>query len=283
MNFEPGLLKAWLDEDIQTGDLTTDCLIDKSSMAKARIVAKEAGVVCGVKAIAAMLDLIEVKHQCQFAFTDGQEVKPGDDLLTVSSSHATLLKVERTYLNLLQHLSGIATLTRQYCEATKHTRARIYDTRKTTPGLRILEKAAVKAGGGENHRIGLFDQILIKENHLEAFRQHANPFQTALEQAKKQHPGVKCIIEVQTEEEATQAAEGKPDVILLDNMDNTTMKAIVTWMEKDCPKIKLEASGGVNLESVRAIAETGVHRISVGALTHSAKNLDISMLIESES
>ncbi|MCS7047311.1 MAG: carboxylating nicotinate-nucleotide diphosphorylase, partial [Gemmataceae bacterium] len=202
---------------------------------------------------------------------------PGDHLATISGRMRSLLAAERTALNFLQHLSGIATLTRRYVEAVAGLPVRILDTRKTLPGWRLLEKYAVRQGGGDNHRRGLYDAILIKDNHLAALHRSANPVAAAVLAAQEKCPDLPVEVEVDSLAQLPQALACRPAIVLLDNMSLEQLREAVQRRNRQAPDVLLEASGGVTLQTVRAIAETGVDRISVGALTHSAPALDISL------
>lgn len=274
------LVALWLAEDVGTGDISTTALIKSDAQITTRVVAKEEGVVFGMKLLCVFLEELGAKSVLIHATNDGSRVKARSEVLKIQSSYPALLKAERSFLNLVQHLSGVATITARYVEAVKGTRAKILDTRKTQPGLRQLAKAAVLAGGGCNHRIGLFDEFLIKENHLAAFRNEKNPFAAAIQKARAYKSGVNLIIEVASIEECMLALEASPEVILLDNMSTKDMSHCVNEVDRLELKTQLEASGGIDLNSVRKVAETGVHRISVGSLTHSVKCLDLSMLME---
>lgn len=272
-------LKAWLEEDIETGDITTQALIDPAIEIKVHILAKEPGVCFGIDLLEEILTELEHPPQVLSKIKDGQNFEKDQKILEVQANYAAVLQAERLSLNLMQRLCGVATTAQKYQQKVAHTRAKILDTRKTTPGLRQLEKAAVAAGGAHNHRIGLFDQFLIKENHLAAFRNEANPFATAIAKARE-FADKPVIIEVENLNEAKMSFEGKPEVVLLDNMSYADMKKAVELAEGMSPNTECEASGGINWETLVPVAETGVHRISVGALTHSSPNLDLSMLME---
>lgn len=273
-------IQLWLDEDIHTGDITTEALIPNDHIAEARIVAKEDGIACGLGSIADIAKVLDTELTELSFSEDGTALKKGEVAARFKGPYSILLQAERCYLNLVQHLCGIATSTKTYSDTVAHTRAKILDTRKTIPGLRLAAKKAVCAGGGHNHRIGLYDAFLIKENHIAAFRHLPNPFLTAIETARRLHMDKTVIIEVESLEEMNLALEGLPDVILLDNMSLEDMKAAVEQVEKDKENVELEASGGITLTRLKDVAETGVHRISVGAITHSALPLDLSMLID---
>lgn len=273
-------IQLWLDEDIHTGDVTTEALIPNDQQATANIIAKQNGVVCGLESMKLIAETLGFELEIQQLLDDGVAVSSGQTVASFTGSYAGLLKAERCYLNLIQHLCGIATMTRSYVQQVAHTRAKILDTRKTIPGLRKAAKRAVLAGGGHNHRIGLYDSFLIKENHIAAFRHLPNPFLTAIEAARRLDTNKPVIIEVESLDEMKDALEGMPDVILLDNMSLEDMKAGVDHVESQGETVELEASGGITMERLKAVAETGVHRISVGAITHSAMPLDLSMLIQ---
>jgi len=268
-----------LAEDLGGGDVTSEATIPEDARGRARIVQKQPGVVFGLAAVS------EAMHQCGVEDVDNLVVEgqwredvPADVLLASGPARA-LLAAERTALNFLGHLSGVATLTAHFVEAVAGTGAAILDTRKTTPGLRGLEKAAVVAGGGRNHRIGLYDAILIKENHIAL----AGSLAKAVYGARKARPELAVEVECRNLDEVSYALGTGADLLLLDNMDTDTLREAVRLRDENSPPGKapsLEASGGVNLETVRGIAESGVDLISVGALTHSAPTLDFSLLVE---
>jgi len=253
------------------GDITTEATIPAGTRASAVIAARKAGTVAGVQLAKAAFKMLDPFVEFETVVGDGGKVGAGAVIARVSGDARALLTAERTALNFLGHMSGIATLTARYVEAVSGTGARIIDTRKTTPGLRALEKFAVRCGGGVNHRFGLFDAVLIKDNHIEA----AGGIGPALERARR-HAGhmVKVEIEVTSLDELDDALKLAPDAVLLDNMPPDLLKAAVAEV---AGRIITEASGGVTLETVRTVAETGVDLISVGALTHSAPVLDIGL------
>lgn len=261
-----------LDEDLRTGDLTTQATVPPGTRARARITQKQPGVLFG-------LDVAEVAFraldpEARFARLAAEGTwRDGGPVLEVEGSAAALLGAERTALNFLQRLSGVATLTARYVEAVRGTRAQVLDTRKTTPGLRMLEKAAVVAGGGTNHRVGLFDAVLIKENHTAM----AGGVGEAVRLARAAAPDVLVEVECRTDAEVEEALAAGAPRLLLDNMSPEQMRAIVARVGD---RAELEASGGITLETIRDAAETGVHFISVGALTHSAPALDLSLLLD---
>jgi nicotinate-nucleotide pyrophosphorylase (carboxylating) len=268
-----------LAEDIGPGDVTSEATVPEDAMGRARIVQKQPGVVFGLAAVG------EAMRQCGVENVDdlvveGQwrEEVPGEVLLASGPARA-LLAAERTALNFLGHLSGVATLTARFVGAVAGTGAAILDTRKTTPGLRALEKAAVAAGGGRNHRLGLYDAILIKENHIAM----AGSLAKAVHGARTSQPGFSVEVECRDLDEVSYALGTGADLLLLDNMDDETLREAVRLRDENSAAGKgpsLEASGGVDLDTVRGIAESGVDLISIGALTHSAPTLDFSLLIE---
>jgi nicotinate-nucleotide pyrophosphorylase (carboxylating) len=268
-----------LAEDVGAGDVTSEAIVPEDARGRARIVQKQPGVVFGLAAVAEAMRQCGAEHVDNLV-VEGQwrEEVPADVLLASGPARA-LLAAERTALNFLGHLSGIATLTARFVEAVAGTGAAILDTRKTTPGLRGLEKAAVRAGGGRNHRIGLYDAILIKENHIAI----AGSLAKAVHGARKAHPELAIEVECRNLDEVSYALGTGADLLLLDNMDTDTLREAVRLRDENSAAgrgASLEASGGVSLETVRGIAETGVDLISIGALTHSAPTLDFSMLIE---
>ena len=260
-------VQAWLAEDVGDGDVTSRTLIDEVATCEAEIVLKQHGVICGLDAAAAVFDALGARLEPHAA--DGDVLEPGP-VAHVEGSARAVLAAERTALNLLGRLSGIATLTRRYVEAVEGTGATILDTRKTTPGLRELEKYAVACGGGTNHRRGLDDAILIKDNHLRL----AGPIRVAVERAKA--TGLPVEVECETLDQTREAVAAGADRILLDNMTPAELREAVGLVGDDA---ELEASGGVTLDTVREIAETGVDFVSVGAITHSAPSLDVSLEI----
>jgi nicotinate-nucleotide pyrophosphorylase (carboxylating) len=273
------LVARALAEDLGDGDVTSEATVPPEARGRARIVQKQPGVVYGLGVVA------EVMRQCGVEDVDNlvvegqwREEVPAEVVFAAGPA-AALLAAERTALNFLGHLSGVATLTARYVEAVAGTGAVIIDTRKTTPGLRELEKAAVVAGGGRNHRMGLYDAILIKENHIAL----AGNLAKAVHSARSQHPELAVEVETRNLDEVAYALGTGADILLLDNMDTDTLRGAVKLRDENSSSGKgpsLEASGGVNLETVRGIAETGVDLISVGALTHSAPTLDFSLLID---
>jgi nicotinate-nucleotide pyrophosphorylase (carboxylating) len=271
-------IKSALAEDIGSGDVTTLATVPKTQTFKTVMRAREPLVVCGLGFAEAAFRRLSSAVKIEYLVHDGTRVRRGDNLLRISGPARAILTAERVALNFVQHLSGIATLTAQFVAAIKGTRAQILDTRKTTPGWRRFEKYAVACGGGKNHRIGLFDLILIKDNHLAALQnEKPNAVAAAVKLARKNYPKLKVEVEADTLEQVKQAADAGADIILLDNMSNEQLRAAVKIAKG---RAKTEASGGVNLQTVRAIAGSGVDFISVGALTHSARAVDIGLDFE---
>ena len=268
------LIELALAEDLGSGDITTISTIPTDRQATGRFLVKGSGIISGMTVVAAVYAAIDTSVEVTTLVNDGAAVEYGDIVATVTGPARALLSGERTALNFLQRLSGVATVTREYIQAVSGTRARIIDTRKTTPGMRTLQKAAIRHGGGHNHRLGLADGVLIKDNHLAAIGTD-DRITRAIQAARERAPHtlrVEC--EVTNLHELEQALTAGADVVLLDNMDAPTMAEAVRQTNG---RALLEASGGITLETIRAIAETGVDLISVGALTHSAPALDISL------
>lgn len=268
-------VRAALDEDIGTGDATTLACIPADSTSVARMVAREALTLCGVEfAREAFLQMdpnLDVRRLAQ----DGDSVGPGTPVLEVAGSTRAILTAERVALNFVQRLSGVATLTARHVAAVAGTGVRILDTRKTTPGWRRLEKYAVACGGGSNHRFGLHDQVLIKDNHLAALRDAPpNPVAAAVARARALYPGLKVEVEADHPDQAAQAADAGADIVLLDNMPPDVLREAV---RRVAGRAMTEASGGITRETLPAVAATGVDAISVGALTHSARAVDLGL------
>lgn len=267
------IIEQALLEDIGTGDITTESIIPSNLKAKGIIKTSEEGVVAGLD----IVFLVFIKLDSEICFQpktkDGNKILPGEILGEITGLARTILKGERVALNFLQRMSGIATITSKFCQQVKDFPVRIFDTRKTTPGLRILEKYAVRMGGGHNHRFGLYDAVLIKDNHIAV----AGGIKSAVNSVRKQiSHTAKIEVEVENLSQLQEALKVQVDTIMLDNMDLETMKEAVKMVKGEA---LIEASGGITLEKVREIAQTGVDLISVGALTHSVKSLDISMEI----
>jgi len=274
------IIDGALAEDLAWGDLTTDSLVDPSQTGVGRIVAKEDGVLAGIEVAALAFTHADPTLEVEIGVADGCRLTPRTTLATVRGHVASILRAERVSLNFVQRMSGIATATASYVAATAGTAARIVDTRKTTPGLRVLEKYAVRVGGGVNHRFCLSDGVLIKDNHLAALRARGRGFREAVALARARVPHmVKIEVEVESLAEVREALEAGADVILLDNMSPEEMRRSVDLIGG---RAMTEASGGITLATVRAVAESGVDLISVGALTHSPRALDISLDLEVE-
>jgi len=267
-----------LAEDIGSGDATTLAVVSKASTARAVMRAREPLIVAGLDIAKTAFCELSASVKIELLVPDGRRVAAGESLLRVSGPARAILSAERVALNFIQRLSGIATLTAQFADAIKGTHTHILDTRKTTPGLRHFEKYAVACGGAKNHRVGLFDMILIKDNHLAVLQnEKPNAIAAAVARARKKFPKLKIIVEADTLKQVGQAANAGADIILLDNMNPAQLRLAVRKIKG---RAKTEASGGVNLKNVRAIAETGVDFISVGALTHAARAVDIGLDFE---
>ncbi len=269
------LIRTALNEDIGTGDITTLSVIPQNTRAYGRYIAKEDGVLCGMDVAERVFRILDKDGQADITFIrhfhDGQSFKRGDVLAEVKGDAITLLSGERVGLNLMQHLSGIATVTRRAVDAVAGTHAKIVDTRKTTPGMRVLEKYAVRVGGGTNHRFNLADGVLIKDNHIVA----AGGITAAVAAAKRRAPHtLKIEVEVESEAQLREALDAGADIIMLDNMDEATMKNAVQIV---AGRALTEASGNMGERDLHAVAQTGVDLISIGALTHSARAMDISL------
>ena len=267
------IIEQALVEDIGTGDITTNSIVPPSLHAHGIIKTSENGMIAGLNIASLVFKKLDSKIDFQCKVNEGQEVSIGEILVKIHGPAQAILKGERIALNFLQRMSGIATMTSQYCHEVKDYPIRIVDTRKTTPGLRILEKYAVRIGGASNHRFGLYDAILIKDNHIAL----AGGVKPAIQLAKKNASHtVKIEIEVENLSQLKEVLEESVDIIMLDNMDLTTMRKAV---EMSRGKVLLEASGGITLKTIKAVAQTGINLISVGSLTHSVKSLDINMEI----
>lgn len=270
------IIKRALSEDINYIDVATDYLLDDDDMSAARFVSKAEGVICGIDIAARVFTYIDKDVTFEILVKDGGKVAKGDIIATVSGRTKSILKGERTALNILQHMSGIATETAKYAECCKGTRAHVTETRKTLPGLRGLEKYAVTVGGGKNHRYNLSDGAMLKDNHIDAYGSLTNAVNALREKIGHM---VKIEVEVRNEEELREALACKADVIMLDNMTTEQMKKCVEIADG---KAVLEASGNVTLANMAEVAATGVDIVSVGALTHSVKAFDISLKINKQ-
>lgn len=274
------IVEQALTEDAGWGDVTTTALIAPHLWGKASILAKEDGLLAGIQIAQKVFQRVDPEIQLTALISDGQRIQPGDTVATIEGYAAGILTAERVALNFLQRLSGIATQTARYVEAIRDLPVRITDTRKTTPGLRALDKYAVKIGGGYNHRLHLGGGILIKDNHIAILRSQGMSLTdiVALVKLKSPHT-LKIEIEVNTLQEAAEAASAGADIIMLDNMEIGEMRQAVQAIKG---RALLEASGAINLENVRAVAETGVEFLSIGAITHSAPALDMSLEFETQ-
>ena len=263
-------------EDIGEGDHTTLCSIPSGAVGKASLVIKEAGIVAGVVVAIKVFHKLDPHIKLDVHIKDGSSVKPGDVVFTVEGKVQSILQAERLMLNIMQRMSGVATATNRYVALIAGTGAKVLDTRKTTPGMRILEKQAVKLGGGENHRIGLFDMILLKDNHIDFAGGIENAISGANNYLKEKNKSLKIEIEVRDLNELNEVLRvGGVDRIMLDNF---TPEATKTAVELVNGRVELESSGGITSETIRSYAEAGVDFISVGALTHSVKGLDMSLV-----
>ncbi|MDP4116157.1 MAG: carboxylating nicotinate-nucleotide diphosphorylase [Bacteroidota bacterium] len=270
------MIKSAIEEDVKTGDITTKAAIPESVLCKGEFIIKQDGIIAGLEIAKEVFNYIDKELQFTTFSKDGEPVKYGNIAAIVTGKAVSVLTAERTALNFMQRMSGIATLANQYQSIISHTKAKIIDTRKTVPGLRILDKMAVKMGGCENHRIGLYDMFLIKDNHIAAAGSITNAINRCKEFNHVNNTSFKIEVETENLEQVKEALECGVDVIMLDNFEVPIMAEAVKIIGD---KSKIEASGGINLETVKDIAETGVDFISVGALTHSVIALDISLEI----
>jgi nicotinate-nucleotide pyrophosphorylase (carboxylating) len=274
------LVELALAEDIgDAGDRTSLATIPADKTARAAFIARSPGVIAGLPAAEMVCHAVDAKLTFTADITDGSTVEKGTRIAVVSGSLRHILIAERTALNFLQRLSGVATLTRKYVDAVAGTSAKVLDTRKTTPGWRLLEKYAVRCGGGTNHRVGLYDAILIKDNHIAGLGDPATAVRRSVELARAYpgNAGLPVEVEVDSVAQLLQLLPAKPEIVLLDNMPPAQLRECVARRDEFSPVTQLEASGGVNLTTIRGIADTGVDRISVGAITHSAIALDIAL------
>lgn len=269
-------IRAWMEEDLGSGDVSSLSVLPEEHESRAVIHVKEAGIVAGLPVAELVFQEINPSLRVRRMSGEGKAVAKGDVLLELEGPTIAILSGERLALNVLQRLSGIATKTRRFVDAVKDLPSppRIVDTRKTTPGLRLLEKYAVRVGGGHNHRFGLFDCVMLKDNHIKA----AGGIAQAISRSRKHVPHtMKIEVEVESLEQAAEAVAAGADIIMLDNMSADMMREAVRRIRREAPHIVIEASGGISLETVRTVAETGVDVISVGGLTHSVPSLDISL------
>ena len=273
------LIDLGIEEDINTGDVTTDSIIPATMNAVATMTAKQEGVISGLEIVKMVYDYFQKDVVFTTYFNDGDSVKKGDVLLRIEATYPTLLRGERLSLNIFQRMCGIATETARYVKELVGTNTELLDTRKTAPGLRVLDKMAVKHGGGTNHRMGLYDMAMIKDNHIKM----AGGITKAVEQVRANiTPEIKIEVETTNLDEVREAIAANADIIMLDNMDNATMTEAVEIIKAADKGIKTEASGNMNIPRLKEVAATGVDYISVGALTHTVKAMDISMNIQVE-
>ncbi len=270
------IIEAALQEDMPQGDITSEGLIPEDSRSRAIILAKEKGILAGLDVAARVFEKIDPEIEFKKEINDGQRFNTGDTLAILEGPSVSILKGERTALNFLQRMSGIATTTGRFVQAVKGTRAKILDTRKTTPGLRILEKYAVKMGGGQNHRQNLSDMVLIKDNHLKLVGGVAEAVKKAKDRVAS---GIKVEVEATCLDEVQEAFRSGADMVMLDNMTLDKMKEVVEWVKG---RIPLEASGSITLEKIKEIAALGIDFISVGSLTHSYRSVDLSLEFSGE-
>lgn len=271
-------IRRALQEDLPLGDVTTAALFPSPTPALARIVAQQSLVVAGLAAAVLTFRTVDASLVFSIHRQDGERAKDGDCLLQIEGDGRSILKTERVALNFLQHLSGIATLTRRFCDAVRGYPVTILDTRKTIPGFRALQKWAVRLGGGTNHRQSLSDAVLIKDNHLALLDRTTMPVRTACRKAKANAPhSMKIIVEVESLADVRQAVAGRADIILLDNMNPATVRQAIRLIKG---RALVEVSGGITLKNVRAMAAAGPDRISIGALTHSAPAATLSLVLE---
>jgi nicotinate-nucleotide pyrophosphorylase (carboxylating) len=271
------IIKLALDEDIGDEDITTKAVIPADIKARGVFIIKADGIIAGLKVAEKVLKVIDDQIVYKIITEDGTFVKTGSISAEVEGSASSILKSERTALNFLQRMSGIATLTHRFISQIKHTKAKILDTRKTVPGLRLLDKEAVRLGGGKNHRIGLFDLFLIKDNHIEIAGSITEAVMRCRDYRKKKNSAFKIEVETKNLLEVKEALSCDIDIIMLDNFNADRMKQAVELINGKC---LVEASGNINLKNVKEVAETGIDYISVGALTHSVKALDISLELQ---
>ena len=270
------IIKNALAEDIGSGDITTSAIVPANLIATGEFLAKQNGIVAGLDVVEILLGIVDSSLSFERKVSEGEKVNAGKIIAAVKGSAASMLTAERTALNFLQRMSGIATMTNLYIERIKHTKAKILDTRKTAPGLRELDKLAVKLGGGTNHRIGLYDMFLIKDNHIAAAGSIIKAIESCKEYRRKNNSSYKIEVETENLEQVKEALNTGADFILLDNFEPVEMRKAVQLISGKC---LTEASGGIDLNTIKAVAETGVDYISVGALTHSVRALDISLEI----
>ena len=276
-----GIIKRALKEDIGNRDVTTDSLVSKEKKSKAIIISRQEAVICGIDIVRQVFKSLDKNIKIESQFKDGAEIKANAEIMKIQGNARAILTGERVALNFLSHLSGIATETRKFVKKIRPYKVKILDTRKTTPGLRILEKYAIKCGGGFNHRLGLWEMVLIKDNHKKVrnlkMKQRSEEFKIKelIEEARRKNKNKKIEIEVENLQEFKEVLLAKPDTIMLDNMNLTQIRKALILRRGN--RSLIEASGNINLNNVRAIAKTGVDMISLGSLTHSVKAIDFSL------
>lgn len=273
------IIRDALDEDIQSGDVTTQAIIPESAFGNGKFLIMANGVIAGLRVAQKVFQAVDEGIVFNQFVDDGKKVKRGEIVVEVTGKASSILTAERTALNFLQRMSGIATLTNKFVGEIRHTKAKILDTRKTVPGLRLLDKEAVRLGGGKNHRIGLFDMFLIKDNHIEIAGSITKAIEACRNFQQKNNSNLKIEVETKNLDEVKEALSCNADIIMLDNFTTDSMRKAVRLIKEKC---LVEASGNINLENVKQVAEMGVDFISVGALTHSVKALDISLEVELE-
>lgn len=275
-----GAVQAALLEDVADNDITTNAMVPAAQRGRGVIIAKASGVLAGLAVARAAFEACDPTLSFAAERSDGQDISPGDRIAAVEGNLAPVLRAERVALNFLTHLSGVATATAAVVRLLEGTGCRLRDTRKTLPGLRALQKYAVRVGGGTNHRMDLADGVLIKDNHLAALQARGLDIADAVREARQRAPQKRVEIEVTDVDQARAALEAGADELLLDNMSPAEMQKVVQMASARRPRPLLEASGGITMESARAVAETGVDFISIGAITHSVKALDVSLEVE---
>lgn len=273
------IIKVAIEEDIGSGDITTTNFINQSDRYRATMIAKSPCILCGVDIAALVFKFLCGNCKITFFKKDGQMVKKGEKIMEIIGTRR-IFEAERTALNFIQHLSGIATKTYRFVKLAKKYDVKIFDTRKTLPGLRKLQKYAVKTGGGENHRFGLYEHFMIKDNHLMALRNNFDLLALKIKEVRKKYKDKKIEIEVQNIKELENILKLKPDIIMLDNMEVSDIKEAILKIRKVSRKVEIEISGGINENNIKKFLNLGIDRISIGALTHSVEATDISLEIE---
>ncbi|MCK5850425.1 MAG: carboxylating nicotinate-nucleotide diphosphorylase [Kiritimatiellae bacterium] len=277
-NVVKDIIQRALDEDIGAGDVTTNSLVPEDAMITAYLLARTACIVSGTDVAHAVFKALDNDISCTVYVSDAEHAKPGDTIMCIKGKARAILTAERTALNFMQRMTGIATLTGEFVEKARKHEVKILDTRKTTPTIRVLEKYAVLCGGGENHRIGLFDRVLIKDNHRKLWRSHdSSRLDEAINESRAKYPGITVEVEVETEDELISALGAEPEWILLDNMSPDKLRRCVEICDG---MSRIEASGGITLDNIDAVVNSGVDAVSLGCLTHSAPAADLSLEIK---